>query len=131
MIYNVSEMFTQSLGFSKIINIKPNSSFYQDLGKVSVEETDLNLIKTDNGIWVSGEISVFLYLECSRCLNKIDFSMQVILNEEFLTDNFNTEDNFTIDEDNHLRLEPCLREYIIINMPLKPICIKKCKLMNY
>ena len=35
-----------------------------------------------------------------------------------------------IDKDNHLRLHECLREYIIINIPLKPICSKKCKLMN-
>ena len=131
MIYNVSEMFSQSLGFNKIVNVKSDYIFYEDLGKVLVDESELNLIKTDNGIWVSGEISVFLYLECSRCLNKIDFSMSIVLNEEFLINNTLTEDNFSIDEDNHLRLESCLREYILINIPLKPICIKKCKLMNY
>ena len=131
MIYNVSEMFSQSIGFTKKVNIKSNSSFYEGIGKVLVSEAELNLIKTDNGIWVSGEIPVFIYMECSRCLNKIDLSMQIVLNEEFLTENVKAEDNFTIDDDNHLRLEPCLREYIIINMPLKPICIKKCKLMNY
>jgi uncharacterized protein len=131
MIYNVSEMFNQSLGFSKKVNIKSNSNFYQGIGKVLVSEAELNLIKTDSGIWVSGEIPVFLYLECSRCLEKTDFSMQIVLNEEFLTGNVKSEDNFTIDDDNHLRLESCLREYIIINMPLKPICTKKCKLMNY
>ena len=130
MIYNVSEMFNQSLGFSKKVNIKSNSNFYQGIGKVLVSEAELNLIKTDSGIWVSGEIPVFLYLECSRCLEKTDFSMQIVLNEEFLTGNVKSEDNFTIDDDNHLRLESCLREYIIINMPLKPICTKKCKLMN-
>ena len=131
MIYNVSEMFNQSLGFSKKVNIKSNSSFYEGIGKVLVSESELNLIKTDSGIWVSGEITVFLYMECSRCLEKTDFSMQIVLNEEFLTGNVKSEDNFTIDDDNHLRLESCLREYIIINMPLKPICTKKCKLMNY
>ena len=131
MIYNVSEMFNQSLGFSKKVNIKSNSNFYQGIGKVLVSEAELNLIKTDSGIWVSGEIPVFLYLECSRCLEKTDFSMQIVLNEEFLTGNVKSEDNFTIDDDNHIRLESCLREYIIINMPLKPICTKKCKLMNY
>lgn len=131
MIYNVSEMFNQSLGFSKKVNIKSNSSFYEGIGKVLVSEAELNLIKTDSGIWVSGEITVFLYMECSRCLEKTDFSMQIVLNEEFLTGNMKAEDNFTIDDDNHLRLESCLREYIIINMPLKPICTKKCKLMNY
>ena len=131
MIYNVSGMFNQSLGFSKKVNIKSNSSFYEGIGKVLVSESELNLIKTDSGIWVSGEITVFLYMECSRCLEKTDFSMQIVLNEEFLTGNVKSEDNFTIDDDNHLRLESCLREYIIINMPLKPICTKKCKLMNY
>ena len=131
MIYNVSEMFSQSIGFSKKVNIKSNSSFYEGIGKILVSDAELNLIKTDNGIWVSGEIPVFIYMECSRCLNKIDLSIQIVLNEEFLTENVKAEDNFTIDDDNHLRLESCLREYIIINMPLKPICIKKCKLMNY
>ena len=124
-------MFSQSLGFNKIVNVKSDYIFYEDLGKVLVDESELNLIKTDNGIWVSGEISVFLYLECSRCLNKTDFCMSIVLNEEFLINNTLTEDNFSIDEDNHLRLESCLREYILINIPLKPICIKKCKLMNY
>ena len=76
MIYNVSEMFNQSLGFSKKVNIKSNSNFYQGIGKVLVSEAELNLIKTDSGIWVSGEIPVFLYLECSRCLEKTDFSIR-------------------------------------------------------
>ena len=52
MIYNVSEMFSQSIGFTKKVNIKSNSSFYEGIGKVLVSEAELNLIKTDNGIWV-------------------------------------------------------------------------------
>ena len=91
----------------------------------------INLTKTDKGIWLSGTIPVCIELNCSRCLEHIDLDLDINLNEEFLVDDgFINEDSFTIDKDNHLRLHECLREYIIINIPLKPICSKKCKLMN-
>ena len=57
--------------------------------------------------------------------------MDINLNEEFKFDynvkNPEEDHSFLIDDDNHLRLDTCLREYIVVNMPLKPICVKNCK----
>ena len=131
MIYNLSEMFKQSLGFSKQLEINNFKYNYYDIGNVKVQKSVIDLTKTDKGIWISGTIPVGIELNCSRCLEQIDLDLDINLNEEFLVDDgFINEDAFTIDKDNHLRLHECLREYIIINIPLKPICSKKCKLMN-
>jgi uncharacterized protein len=104
---------------------------YDDLGEVEVFQSEIQFIKTDSGVWVNGIIPILFYLNCSRCLEKIASKMNIKLNEEFKFDynvqNPEEDHSFLIDDDNHLRLDSCLREYIVVNMPLKPICDENCK----
>ena len=55
----------------------------------------------------------------------------VFLDEEYRYDYFTDDkfdDNFIIDDSNHLSLKECLREYIFVTSPMKPVCNKICKL---
>ena len=49
MIYNLSEMFKQSLGFSKQLVINNSKHNYYDIGNVKVQKSVINLTKTDKG----------------------------------------------------------------------------------
>jgi uncharacterized protein len=131
MLYNISSILKEPFGFTEKLPVENYNIVYDDLGEVAVFQSEIQFIKTDSGVWVNGIIPILFYLDCSRCLKKIESTMNIKLNEEFKFDynvqNPEEDHSFLIDDDNHLRLDACLREYIVVNMPLKPICDENCK----
>jgi uncharacterized protein len=131
MLYNISSILHEPFGFTKKLPVENYNIVYDDLGEVEVFQSEIQFIKTDSGVWVNGIIPILFYLDCSRCLEKIESKMNIKLNEEFKFDynvqNPEEDHSFLIGDDNHLRLDACLREYIVVNMPLKPICDGNCK----
>ena len=86
---------------------------------------------TDKGVWVKGFLGIILNMDCIRCLNKLDICIDINIDEEYRYDDFmdkEFDDNFIIDDSNHLSLRECLREYIFVTSPRKPVCKKICKL---
>ena len=89
------------------------------------------LIKTDKGVWVVGSLKIVINMDCIRCLSQLDVCMGINIDEEYRYDYFTDDkfdDNFIIDDSNHLSLKECLREYIFVTSPMKPVCNKICKL---
>jgi uncharacterized metal-binding protein YceD (DUF177 family) len=104
---------------------------YSDLGLVKIKSGSFNLIKTDKGVWVEGSLKIVINMDCIRCLSQLDLCMDINIDEEYRYDYFTDDkfhDNFIIDDSNHLSLKECLREYIFVTSPMKPVCNKICKL---
>ena len=131
MYYNVSDLVKEKIGSNREWSIEPINLNYDDLGLVKIQSGNFNLIKIDKGIWVKGSLGIIANMNCIRCLNKLDISMDISIDEEYIYDNYidkQFDDNFTIDDFNHLSLRECLREYIFVTSPRKPVCKKICKL---
>ena len=131
MYYNVSSFSNEKIGSTREWLIEPANLNYADLGLVKVQSGNLNLIKTDKGVWVKGFLGIILNMDCIRCLNKLDICIDINIDEEYRYDDFmdkEFDDNFIIDDSNHLSLRECLREYIFVTSPRKPVCKKICKL---
>ena len=131
MYYNVSDLIKEKIGSNREWAIEPINLNYDDLGLVKIQSGNFNLIKIDKGIWVKGSLGIIVNMNCIRCLNKLDISMDISIDEEYIYDNYidkQFDDNFTIDDFNHLSLRECLREYIFVTSPRKPVCKKICKL---
>jgi len=131
MYYNVSDLIKEKIGSNREWSIEPVNLNYSDLGLVKIQSGNFNLIKIDKGIWVEGSLEIVVNMNCIRCLNKLDISMDISIDEEYIYDNYmdkQFDDNFTIDDFNHLSLRECLREYIFVTSPRKPVCKKICKL---
>ena len=131
MYYNVSDLVKEKIGSNREWSIEPVNLNYADLGLVKIQSGNFNLIKIDKGIWVEGSLEIVVNMNCIRCLNKLDISMDISIDEEYIYDNYmdkQFDDNFTIDDFNHLSLRECLREYIFVTSPRKPVCKKICKL---
>ena len=130
MYYNVSDLIKEKIGSNREWAIEPINLNYDDLGLVKIQSGNFNLIKIDKGIWVKGSLGIIVNMNCIRCLNKLDISMDINIDEEYIYDNYidkQFDDNFTIDDFNHLSLRECLREYIFVTSPRKPVCKKICK----
>ena len=131
MYYNVSDLIKEKIGSNREWSIEPVNLNYSDLGLVKIQSGNFNLIKIDKGIWVEGLLEIVVNMNCIRCLNKLDISMDISIDEEYIYDNYmdkQFDDNFTIDDSNHLSLRECLREYVFVTSPRKPVCKKICKL---
>ncbi|PKB64984.1 MAG: hypothetical protein BZY80_01330 [SAR202 cluster bacterium Io17-Chloro-G2] len=86
---------------------------------------------------MNAEIQVEANLTCSRCLRGFPRSSSLHIEEEFLAAvDFSTgrsidlpsddEPIFIIDEDNVVDLSEALRQYVIADEPMKPLCQAEC-----
>ena len=131
MYYNVSSLNNEKVGSNREWFIAPVNLKYSDLGLVQIKSGNFKLIKTDKGVWVVGSLKIVINMDCIRCLSQLDVCMDINIDEEYRYDYFmddKFDDNFIIDDSNHLSLKECLSEYIFVTSPMKPVCNKICKL---
>jgi uncharacterized protein len=95
-----------------------------------------HLIRTSDGILVHTDHTAPVTLECARCLDEVQATVEGTLDEEFLptTDvhtglplTFEGEDEQPrINEHHEIDLDEVLRQNILTNLPLQPLCDAAC-----
>jgi len=84
--------------------------------------------RTPQGLIVQADFSAETTLECVRCLNEFDHSLDWQLTELYAFNKKSvSESNLILPEDAHIDLQPLIREYALLEMPTKPICKPACK----
>jgi uncharacterized protein len=95
------------------------------------------LHKRENEIVVRGTASLVVTEECSRCLESFDHKFDVQF--EAFCDKIGARkgdeeareaegETFTVSHDGKiLELGPCLREAIVLSLPIRPLCKEDCK----
>lgn len=78
---------------------------------------NLNVIIVSNEIIIQGTISAEYKSECDRCLNEVNFPVEI--NNAVLNYEYNNED--------FLNIAPEIRDEIITNLPTKVVCNPDCK----
>jgi len=94
----------------------------------------ITLIHSGNGVLVRAELTVKVELTCSRCLNDFVYPANLHIEEEFFSaanvssvSPFTEESTeLTIDNHNMLDLGEIIRQYTLLNLPMKPICRPDC-----
>ena len=94
------------------------------------------LTHAGQGILVQGKLSAKVELVCSRCLKPFPYSLNFSLEEEFLpTIDVSSglplslpeeAEGFTINGNHILDLGEVIRQYILLNLPMKPLCQPDC-----
>ncbi len=84
--------------------------------------------RTPQGLVLQADFSGKIDLECVRCLEAFDQPLKWTLTELYAFDKRSTtESNLLVPEDGHIDLEPLLREYALLEIPINPICKADCK----
>ncbi len=84
--------------------------------------------RTPQGLFLQAEFAGSLDLECVRCLEKFSQPLKSKLSELYAFDKRSvTESNLLVPEDGQIDLEPLLREYAILEIPINPICKPDCR----
>ncbi|UCD99412.1 MAG: DUF177 domain-containing protein [Chloroflexota bacterium] len=125
---NVGFLINQSVGSSR--------DFYFDLPAL-VLEPDLNLTnltgqakitRTPQGLLVQARMGAAIEAECVRCLT----NTEITLNSEFtelyaFSTRSTTESELILPEDGHIDLGPLVREYMVLEIPINPLCQTECQ----
>ena len=91
----------------------------------------VELLRTDYGLFAQGKIAAQLQTQCGRCLDPIPCPLDIRLADQFARNprELDQEQNpvFPILGKGTIDLAPPLREHILLNLPLHPLCRPDCR----
>lgn len=93
---------------------------------------DLRLESVVEGVLVSGTVTAPVTAECARCLTPVSDTVSVPVTELFAYPDSATEQTSEEDEVSRLvgdllDLEPVLRDALVLDLPLSPLCRDDCR----
>ena len=136
MHYNVAQLLKEPIGSLRSYQLEEN---FTGLNRSADSMFGpVEMVRVHNGILVRATVKVRSNLICSRCLGEYPTASQLDIEEEFFpTLNPQTghkmehpdegEEAGLIDSNHVLDLTGIINEYIITNLPMKPLCDLDCK----
>ena len=133
MQINVSQLFKEPTGSTRQYEIDETIDI--DGGSCEIQGK-IKLVRTDRGILVKGTLQTVIEVTCGRCLSFFNCPLALNIEEEY----FPTTDvvsgvslplpeepsYFTIDEYYVLDLTEAIRQYMMLAIPMKPLCREDC-----
>jgi len=131
-LINVASLLKEPVGSSQSYDIS---------GRIGEEvegfvEGNAKVIRISQGVLVQCKLNAEVKLICSRCLNAFLCPISFTAEEEFLPISDVSDDlalsspeqseEFTIDYKNILDLGELIRQYVLLNLPMKPLCRPDC-----
>ncbi len=133
MQINVSQLLKSEIGTTRNYTLDDELEIE---GVVYPVKGELTLINIGKKILVIGNLIATVALTCSRCLKSFTANLPLKIEDEFYPSiDVNTglkldapeePDAFTIDEQHTLDLSEAIRQYILLALPMKPLCRRDC-----
>jgi uncharacterized protein len=133
---NVAQLLKEPVGSSQSYDI--SGMIYEEVE--GFVEGKAKLIHISQGVLVQCKLTAEVKLICSRCLNTFLFPISFTAEEEFLPisdlsgdlvlSSPEQSEEFTIDNKNILDLSELIRQYTLLNLPMKPLCRPGCPGIN-
>ncbi|MBN9606258.1 MAG: DUF177 domain-containing protein [Actinomycetales bacterium] len=87
-------------------------------------EIDVRLEGLHEGILATGEVRTVAQGECVRCLDPVSLPVEVDFQELFAYSPDEAFDNEV--HDDHVSLEPVVRDAVVLSLPFQPVCREDC-----
>jgi uncharacterized protein len=88
----------------------------------------VRISRTPQGLFIEGKFRSVFPLECVRCLEPFDLPIDITLAEMYAYKTIDfTELGLYVPEDGNIDLGPIVREYLMLENPLKPLCKPDCQ----
>ncbi len=133
---NPRRPFRLNVGFIIHEDVGSDNEFPFDLEKVKVGgDLELrafsglvNIGRTPQGLLVTGQLQGETTLDCVRCLKSFNHSMRWDMTELYaFNEKSVSESGLIVPEDAQIDLEPIIRDYALLEIPINPICKLDCK----
>lgn len=125
---NVGFLINQPVGSTRDIHFDfPSLSLQNDLDVYDLKGV-VRLGRTPQGILLQGDFNAVVKAECVRCLGEANQSLHTQFQELFAFSSRSvSESGLILPEDGNINLEPILREYLLVEVPISPLCREDCK----
>lgn len=125
---NVGFLVNSPIGISRIFDFEEASlPAGDDLVLVDFSGA-AKISRTPQGLLVQGDFQGTVPLECVRCLSEFSQQMHWDITELYAFKRENvTDSGLMMPEDAHIDLQPLMREYALLEVPINPLCRPDCK----
>ncbi len=125
---NVGFIVHQNIGYSRDFFFElPGIYLPPDLDLRSLAGS-ARVTRTPQGLPVQVKMHAELQSECVRCLKPFYQPLEIDFTEMYaFTPRSVTDSNLILPEDGHIDLEPLVREYMLLEIPISPLCSPDCK----
>ena len=125
---NVGFFIGQNVGYSRDFYFESNRLVFEPDLILSDFSGIARITRTAQGLLVQAKMQATVPSECVRCLTsiqlplKIDFTELYAFSVQSVTDSM-----LLIPDDAQINLTPLVREYMLLEVPISPICRSDCK----
>jgi len=137
VLYNVAQLMKASIGASLAADIHEEGvQFDEDLKVIGPVDGFVRLRRINQGILADGWVDLTLEFTCNRCLKEFQRPMHVTFLEQFqptidiitgvALPPIEEEDVFAIDDHHQVDLTEAVRQRVLLEIPMVPICREDC-----
>ena len=135
MRYNVAQLLKEPIGSTRNCQLDESFTGPQRLAELACGP--VNIMRTHRSVLVKATLQIQSKLTCGRCLVNYVRSSHLCIEEEFfptvdlqtgrgLTAPDEVEEGSLIDSNHLLDLSDTIREYVVTDTPMKPLCSEEC-----
>ena len=125
---NVGFVVAQSAGFNRDFPFDlPQINIAPDL-QINGVNGSIRATRTPQGILLQVALQAQTLLECVRCLTVFQQSLNIAFTELYaFSQRYITDSGLLMPETGIIDLAPVLREYVLLEIPISPLCKVDCK----
>ena len=125
---NVGFFFNLPIGSYRDIHFEfPELHLPPDLD-VTEFSGGVHISRTPQGLLFEGKFKAVMEAECVRCLEPLFQSLEIDFTEVYAYKSHSfTESGLYVPEDGNIDLSPIIREYLMLESPIKPLCKPDCQ----
>jgi uncharacterized protein len=125
---NVGFIIHEEIGYSHEIPFELDKAVLGDDLELVYFDGNVKIDRTPQGLVVQGNFAGETTLECVRCLKDFGFRLTWELTELYAFKKESvSESELIIPDSAQIDLAPLLREYALLELPIKPLCKHDCK----
>ena len=125
---NVGFLIHQSVGSSREFYFELPTLFLEPDLKLDDLTGTAKITRTTQGLLVQAKLNASIQAECVRCLTSSAQSLKTDFTELFSFSYRNDpESDLILPEDGYIDLGPLVREYMVLEIPINPLCHPDCQ----
>jgi uncharacterized protein len=125
---NVGFLINQPLGAHRDISFDlPELHLDEDQDFQQLSGT-IRVSRATQGMLVHANFKASIETQCVRCLKDFDHPLETDFDELFSFPNYPPDESgFLLPEDGNIEMQPLVREYLLLELPTKPLCKPDCR----
>jgi uncharacterized protein len=125
---NVGFLLNKNVGFSRNFDFDHERLRIGEDLDVAALNGILRLTRTHQGVYIEGRLHARMSVDCVRCLEPYEQALTVHFDDLFeFPAGEDTDPLLTIPETAIMDINPLLREYLLLDIPIQPTCSVDCK----